>query len=69
VCAKGLNAKDIHKGFLFTVGSVCHIKRLSLGGKHFADDEEVETEVAETAVKRLLCYGFRCSGKMIGQEY
>jgi hypothetical protein len=38
--------------FLFTVGSVCHIKLLTtgsrnvhLGGTRFADDEEVETEV------------------------
>jgi hypothetical protein len=29
---------------LFTVGSVCCVKRFSLGGKRFAD-EEVETEV------------------------
>jgi hypothetical protein len=43
--AKGLNAKDIHKkSFMFTVGSVCRVKRFHLGGKRFAD-EEVETEV------------------------
>jgi hypothetical protein len=39
--AKELNAKC----FLFTVGSICHVKRFHLGGKRFADDEEVETEV------------------------
>jgi hypothetical protein len=33
------------KYFLFTVGSVCRVKRFSLGGKRFADGEEVETEV------------------------
>jgi hypothetical protein len=27
------------------VGSFCHVKRIRLGGKRFADDEEVETEV------------------------
>jgi hypothetical protein len=27
------------------VGSVCRVKRFSLGGKRFANDEEVETEV------------------------
>jgi hypothetical protein len=45
--AKGLNAKDIHKKkcFLFTVGSVCRVKRSQLGGRRFADDEEFETEV------------------------
>jgi hypothetical protein len=35
----------IKKGFLFTLGSVCRVKRFSIGGKRFADDEEVETEV------------------------
>jgi hypothetical protein len=44
--AKGPNAKDIHKKcFLFTAGSVCRLKRFSLGGKSFADGEEVEPEV------------------------
>jgi hypothetical protein len=51
---KGRNAKDIHKemfpvysggsvyrGKLFTTGS----KNYHLGGKRFAHDEEVETEV------------------------
>jgi hypothetical protein len=41
---KGLNAKDIHKE-MFTLGSVCRVKQFILGGKRFADDEEVETEV------------------------
>jgi hypothetical protein len=35
----------IKKYFLCTVGSVFRVKRFSLGGKRFADDEEVETEV------------------------
>jgi hypothetical protein len=30
---------------LFTLESVCRVKRFHFGGKHFADDEEVETEV------------------------
>jgi hypothetical protein len=43
---KELTAKDIHKEmFPVYVGSVCHVKRFHLGGKRFADDEEVETEV------------------------
>jgi hypothetical protein len=41
----------INKCFLFTVESVCRVKRFSLGGKRFADDEEVETEVAEASQK------------------
>jgi hypothetical protein len=44
--AKGLHERDIHKEcFLFTVGSACRVKLFSLGGKHFADDEEVEMDV------------------------
>jgi hypothetical protein len=35
----------IKKCFLFMSGSVLCVKRFHLGGKHFADDEEVETEV------------------------
>jgi hypothetical protein len=38
-----------------------------LGGKYFAHDEEVETEVAEITVKRLLCCGFRRTGKAMRQ--
>jgi hypothetical protein len=35
----------IKKYFLFMMGNVCRVKRLSLGGKRLADDEEVETDV------------------------
>jgi hypothetical protein len=35
----------IKKCFLFTVGSVCHVKRFHFRGKRSTDDEEVETEV------------------------
>jgi hypothetical protein len=59
----------INKCFLFTVGNVCRVKRFRLAGKRFVD-EEVETgcaEVAETTVKRLLCCGFRRTGKATGQ--
>jgi hypothetical protein len=39
----------IKKCFLFTVGSVCHVKRITSGSRNVAnvshDDEEVETEV------------------------
>jgi hypothetical protein len=34
----------IKKCFLFTVGSVWHVKRFTTGWQTFADDEEVETE-------------------------
>jgi hypothetical protein len=35
----------IKKFFLFRVGSVCRVKQFNLGGKSFADDKEVKTEV------------------------
>jgi hypothetical protein len=35
----------LKKYFLFTVGSICRVKWFSLGGKPFADDKDVETEV------------------------
>jgi hypothetical protein len=35
----------IKKCFLFTVGSVCHVKHSHFGDKLFTDDEDVETEV------------------------
>jgi hypothetical protein len=35
----------INKCFLFMVGRLCRVKRFSLSGKRFADDEEVEKEV------------------------
>jgi hypothetical protein len=48
------------KCFLFMVGSVCRLKRFSLVGRCFADDEEVEMEVQKwlRTVKRLLCCRF-----------
>jgi hypothetical protein len=33
----------VKKCYLFTVGSVCYVKRFHLGGKRFAD-EKIETE-------------------------
>jgi hypothetical protein len=38
-------------------------------GKRFADDEEVETEVAETTAKRLLRCRFRRNDKPKGQVH
>jgi hypothetical protein len=64
----------IKKLFLFTVGSVCRVKRFTtgsrrnyLGGKHFVGDEEVEAEVLRQQLKRLLCCGFQRTGKTMGQ--
>jgi hypothetical protein len=36
---------SIKKYFSFTVGSVCRVKRFKTGGKYFADEEQVETDV------------------------
>jgi hypothetical protein len=57
----------IKRCFLFKVGSVCRVKRFSLAGKRFADDDEVETDVQKWL--RLLCCGFRRTGKATGQVY
>jgi hypothetical protein len=45
--AKGLNAKDIHKEMFPVYGEKCLSCKAvhNLGGKRFADDEEVEAEV------------------------
>jgi hypothetical protein len=37
--------KDIHKEMFPVYGGECRLKWLSLGGKRFAHDEEVETKV------------------------
>jgi hypothetical protein len=60
----------INKCFLFVVGSVCRVKRFHIGGRHFADDEEFETEVREWLRQRsirLLCCRFRRTGKAMGR--
>jgi hypothetical protein len=79
--AKGLNAKDIHKEIFPVYGGECLLRKAvhnwdEKPGKYFADDEEVEmevrkwlTKVAETTVKRILCCGFRRTGKVMVQVY
>jgi hypothetical protein len=42
----------IIKCFLFTVGSVCRVKRFHLGDKRFADDNKVETKVQEWLIQQ-----------------
>jgi hypothetical protein len=44
---KGPSAKGIHKEMFPVCGGkcFCRVKRFSLGGKRFPDDEGVETEV------------------------
>jgi hypothetical protein len=72
LCAKGLNAEDIHKEiFPFYVGNFCRVKRFHVGGKCFANDEEVETEMTKwpRQQSRLtsICCGFRRTGNAKGQ--
>jgi hypothetical protein len=62
----------IKKCFLFTVGSVCSVKRFTTGWQTFCwwrRSRNGGVEVAETTVKRLLCCGFRRTGKAMGQVY
>jgi hypothetical protein len=59
----------IKKCFLLTVGSVSH-KAVPPGGKRFADDEEVETEVRNWLRQQPKdCCGFRRTGKAMRQVY
>jgi hypothetical protein len=62
----------IRKCFLFTVGSVCHVKRFTTWWQTFRWWRRVSNggaEVAETTVTRLPCCGFRRTCKALGQVY
>jgi hypothetical protein len=53
---------------LFMVGSVCRVKQFSLGGKRFADDEEVETGIwkrVRQQPKDFYVCGFRRTDKAV----
>jgi hypothetical protein len=73
--AKGLNAKDIHKekfsvyGEKFLSRKAVHswVEKFSQGLSRVADDARPGYEVAETTDKRLLCCGFRRTGKAMRQ--
>jgi hypothetical protein len=64
--AKGLVAKDIHNEMFPVYGEKClshkvvhnWVKKFSQGRSKVTDEARPGVEVAETAVKRLLCYGF-----------
>jgi hypothetical protein len=45
------------------------VKNFSEGPSKVADDTRPGAEVAETTIKRLLCCGFRRTGKSMGQVY
>jgi hypothetical protein len=73
--AKELNAKDVHKDIFAIYRGKClsclfDLLENHLGGRLFADDEEVKRRlVDETTVRRLQCCGFRRTGKTLGQVY
>jgi hypothetical protein len=53
------------------VGSVCHIKRFHLGGKHFAGDEEVRVWLRQQS-KDFYAVGFNAlesNGTSVGGGY
>jgi hypothetical protein len=45
------------------------VKEFSQGRSKVADDAGPGAEVAETTTKRLICCGFRHTGKAIGEVY
>jgi hypothetical protein len=62
----------IKKYFLFTVGSVCRVKRFTTEWQTFCwwrRGWNGGAEVAETTAKRLLCCRFRRTGKAMGEVY
>jgi hypothetical protein len=66
----GLNAQDIRKEiFLFTVRSVCRVKREILSTTFESHKWNWDAQVAEATAKRLLCCGFRNTGKAMEQLY
>jgi hypothetical protein len=75
--AKGLNAKGIHREMFAAYGGKClsckvvhkWVEKFSLGRSKAADDVRPGAEVVETIVNRLLCFGFRRTGKAMGQVY
>jgi hypothetical protein len=58
-CGKYLPRKAIHNW----------VEKFSQRLSKAADDARPDAEVAETTVKRLLCCGFRRTGKAMGQVY
>jgi hypothetical protein len=75
--AKGLKAKDIYKEMFPVYGGKClsrkavhnWIEKFSQAYSKIADDAGPSAEVAEGTVRKLLCCGFRRTGKTMGQVY
>jgi hypothetical protein len=62
---------DIHMYMLLVYSGKCssRIEKFSQGRSKVKDDAQPGEEVAETTVKRLLCCGFRHTGKAMGQVF
>jgi hypothetical protein len=71
LCAKGLNAKDIHNSGKCLLHKVVHnsVKKFSQGRLKATDAARLGAKVAETTVRRLLCCGFQHTGKAMRQVY
>jgi hypothetical protein len=67
----------IKKRFLFAVGNVCRVKRFTSGSRFSLKDvrksqmmpDHVRKWLRYNSNKRLLCWGFRRTGKAMGQVY
>jgi hypothetical protein len=70
---KGLNAKGVHKCFLFTGGSVCRVKRFTTRSRNALKDVRKSQMVPDEVRKRLRQHskdcGFRRTGKAMRQVY
>jgi hypothetical protein len=74
---KASNAKDIPKEMFPVYGEKCSwrkvvhnwVEKFPQERSKLADDARPGDEVAETTDKRLLCCGFRRTGKVMGQVY
>jgi hypothetical protein len=74
---KALNAQDIHKEIFPVYSGKClsrktilnSVDNFSQGRSKVADDARPGAEVAKTIVKKLLCCGFRRTGKAMRQIY
>jgi hypothetical protein len=72
---KGINTIDIHKEIFSVYGGKClsrkalhsGVEKYSQGRSKVADDAPLGAEMTETTVKRLLCCGFRGTGKAMGK--
>jgi hypothetical protein len=75
VVAKGLNEKDIHKEMFPVYGGKRlsrkavndWVEKFSQDRSKVADDTRPGAEAAEKTAKRLVCCGFRLTGKAMGR--